>query len=357
MRNCHVSTTKGFFDNAVGAEFGKRSSAPTKATPAKPASTRPTSSKGFFDNAVGSEFAKRSTTPTRAAPKQPSSSRASSSRASSGKGFFDNAVGSEFAKRSPAPTKPAPKQSTPTRSASGGGFFDNAIGSEFAKRSPAPAKAAPKQPAPRASSSGKFYAVLLSWSNLCVIGAFQPASTADAQPCTSKGFFDSAVGAQFAKRSAAPAKPAAPKQPVFSRAASSGAGFFDSVPGAQFATRSVTPNRPAPKQASPSPPTSASDRAQVAKRSESPPKEAARKEGGLTWPASAGGFFESALGSHFASRFNLKPSENAGAKTDGPRMAASQEASEEGSSQLAPDSAGPDQPDVTLDSILVSAVR
>lgn len=92
------------------------------------------------------------------------------------------------------------------------------------------------------------------------------------------------------------------------------------------------------------------DGAQVAKRSESPPKEAAPKEGALTWPASAGGFFETALGSHFASRFNLKPSENAGAKTDGPRMAASQEASEEGSSQ-------PDQPDVTFDSILVSAVR
>ncbi|KAL3147928.1 hypothetical protein ABBQ32_002632 [Trebouxia sp. C0010 RCD-2024] len=264
MLTCVAGTTKGFFDNAVGSEFAKRSSARAKPAPAKPASTRPTSSKGFFDNAVGSEFAKRS----------------------------------------PAPARAEPKQSTPTKPISGGGFFDNAIGSEFARRSPA--KAAPKQPAPRASSS---------------------------------------VGAQFAKRSAAPAKPSAPKQPVFSRAASSGAGFFDSVPGAQFVTRSVTPNRPTPKQA---PSASASDGAQVAKRSESPPKEAAPKEGALTWPASAGGFFETALGSHFASRFNLKPSENAGAKTDGPRMAASQEASEEGSSQ-------PDQPDVTFDSILEHA--
>ena len=114
-------------------------------------------------------------------------------------------------------------------------------------------------------------------------------------------------------------------------------GFLDTADGAQVAKRSESPPKPAPK--------------------ESASNESAPKESAPSWPASAGGFIGNALesGSQFASRFNLKPFENAGAKTDGPRMASSQEASEEGSSQSAP--AGPDQPDVTFDSILVSAVR
>ena len=68
-------------------------------------------SKGFFDNAIGSEFAKRSPAPAKPAPKQ-----STPTRSTSGGGFFDNAIGSEFAKRSPAPSKPAPKQSAPRTS-------------------------------------------------------------------------------------------------------------------------------------------------------------------------------------------------------------------------------------------------
>ena len=122
-------------------------------------------------------------------------------------------------------------------------------------------------------------------------------------------------------------------------------GFLDTADGAQVAKRSESPPKPAPKESAP----------KESAPKESASKESASKESAPSWPASAGGFIESALGSQFASRFNLKPFENPGAKTDGPRMASSQEASEEGSSQSAP--AGPDQPDVTFDSILVSAVR
>ena len=62
---------------------------------------------------------------------------------------------------------------------------------------------------------------------------------------TSKGFFDSVVGSEFATRPATPKK-AAPKQSASSKPAS--AGFFDSAVGSEFGTRSETPTKAAPKQ-------------------------------------------------------------------------------------------------------------
>ena len=64
---------------------------------------------------------------------------------------------------------------------------------------------------------------------------------------TSKGFFDSVVGSEFATRPATPKK-AAPK-PASSKPAS--AGFFDSAVGSEFGVRSETPTKAAPKQAAP----------------------------------------------------------------------------------------------------------
>ncbi|KAL3147931.1 hypothetical protein ABBQ32_002635 [Trebouxia sp. C0010 RCD-2024] len=69
-------------------------------------------------------------------------------------------------------------------------------------------------------------------------------------PSAPKGFFDDAVGAQFARRSEAPAKPA-PRQPSSSSRASSGKGFFDNAVGSEFAKRSPAPAKPAPKQSAP----------------------------------------------------------------------------------------------------------
>ena len=90
--------------------------------------SRPASSGGgFFDNAVGAQFAKKSETPTRAASPRPTSSRPTSSR----------------------PTSPRP-------TSSGGGFFDNAVGAQFAKKSETPSRAAPATPAPKQAASGKF---------------------------------------------------------------------------------------------------------------------------------------------------------------------------------------------------------
>ena len=103
---------------------------------------------GFFDSAVGAQFAKRDTTPSKPAPRQ-----AASPRASSGGGFFDSAVGAQFAKRAETP-KAAPKQAVSSRPASKG-FFDNAVGAQFANRSEAPKKAAPKKPATKRVTSRK----------------------------------------------------------------------------------------------------------------------------------------------------------------------------------------------------------
>ena len=64
---------------------------------------------------------------------------------------------------------------------------------------------------------------------------------------TSKGFFDSVVGSEFATRPATPTK-VAPK-PASSKPAS--AGFFDSAVGSEFGVRSETPTKAAPKQAAP----------------------------------------------------------------------------------------------------------
>ena len=69
INNCVAGAPKGFFDDAVGAQFAKRSEAPAKAAPKKPAPSRPASA-GFFDGAVGSQFATRTASPTKAAPKQ-----------------------------------------------------------------------------------------------------------------------------------------------------------------------------------------------------------------------------------------------------------------------------------------------
>ena len=95
--------------------------------------SRPTSSGGgFFDNAVGAQFAKKSETPTRAPSPRPTSQRPTSSRpsssrpTSSGGGFFDNAVGAQFAKKSEAPTREAPKQAAPARPSSGKWFYCDA---------------------------------------------------------------------------------------------------------------------------------------------------------------------------------------------------------------------------------------
>ena len=68
---------------------------------------------------------------------------------------------------------------------------------------------------------------------------------------SSGGFFDSAVGAQFAKsRHFAAPVTAAPKAAASPRA-SSGGGFFDSAVGAQFAKRDASPTKAAPKPAAP----------------------------------------------------------------------------------------------------------
>ena len=126
----------------------------------KPSSGRP-SSPGFFDSAVGAQFAKKSEAPSRAAPRQPSSS---SRPASSGGGFFDGAIGSQFAKRNEkwtpgwSPNSSSSSKPSPSSRPASPGFFDSAVGAQFAKKSQAPAQAAPKQPAPSSrpsSSSGK----------------------------------------------------------------------------------------------------------------------------------------------------------------------------------------------------------
>ena len=89
---------------------------------------------------------------------------------------------------------------------------------------------------------------------------------------SSKGFFDSSVGAQFATRSESPKKAApAPRQSAPTKA-SSGGGFFDSSVGSQFANRSESPKKAAPKQAAPNK------------------------------ASSGGGFFDSSVGSQFANR-------------------------------------------------------
>ena len=72
INDCAAGTTKGFFDDAVGAQFAKRSEAPTKAAPKKSASARP-ASPGFFAGAVGAQFAKKSEAPSKAAPTQAAS--------------------------------------------------------------------------------------------------------------------------------------------------------------------------------------------------------------------------------------------------------------------------------------------
>ncbi len=90
---------------------------------------------------------------------------------------------------------------------------------------------------------------------------------------SSKGFFDSSVGAQFATRTESPKK-AAPKQAAPTKV-SSGGGFFDSSIGPQFANRSESPKKAAPAAA---------------------PTQAAPTK------ASSGGFFDSSVGSQFANR-------------------------------------------------------
>ncbi len=68
---------------------------------------------------------------------------------------------------------------------------------------------------------------------------------------SSKGFFDSSVGSQFANRTESPKKAApAPRQSSPTRG-SSGGGFFDSSVGSQFANRSESPRKAAPRQAAP----------------------------------------------------------------------------------------------------------
>ncbi len=105
----------------------------------------------------------------------------------------------------------------------------------------------------------------------------RPSPDSDKECCaagSSKGFFDSSVGAQFANRSESPKKAApAPRQSSPTKA-SSGGGFFDSSVGSQFANRSESPKKaaPAPRHSSP------------------------------TNPSSVGGFFDSSVGSHFANR-------------------------------------------------------
>ena len=79
------------------------------------------------------------------------------------------------------------------------------------------------------------------------------------------GFFDNAVGAQFANRSSTPSREA-PRQsapssrpsssrPSSSRPASSGGGFFDNAVGAQFANKSASSNRGQASSAPSRPPT------------------------------------------------------------------------------------------------------
>ena len=91
---------------------------------------------------------------------------------------------------------------------------------------------------------------------------------------SSKGFFDSSVGSQFANRSESPKKAApAPRQSSPTKASSGGGGFFDSSVGSQFANRSESPKKSAP----------------------------APRHSSLT-KASSGGFFDSSVGSQFANR-------------------------------------------------------
>jgi hypothetical protein len=120
---------------------------------------------------------------------------------------------------------------------------------------------------------------------------------------TSKGFFESSVGAQFATRSESPKKPA-PKQAAPTKASSG--GFFDSSVGSQFATRSESPKKAAPKQAAPTKASSggffeSSVGAQFANRTQSP-KKAAPKQAAPTRASSGGGFFDSSVGSQFATK-------------------------------------------------------
>ncbi len=69
---------------------------------------------------------------------------------------------------------------------------------------------------------------------------------------SSKGFFDSSVGAEFANRSESPKKSApAPRKSSSTKASSGGGGFFDSSVGSQFANRSESPKKAAPRQATP----------------------------------------------------------------------------------------------------------
>ncbi|KAL3144885.1 hypothetical protein ABBQ38_001983 [Trebouxia sp. C0009 RCD-2024] len=79
------------------------------------------------------------------------------------------------------------------------------------------------------------------------VSASAEVSTKSARPA-SPGFFDSAIGSQFANRPRTPTKPA-PKQSTPARPASP--GFFDNAVGSEFAKRASTPNRTPPRQAAP----------------------------------------------------------------------------------------------------------
>ena len=125
---------------------------------------------------------------------------------------------------------------------------------------------------------------------------------------SSKGFFDSSVGSQFASRSESPRK-AAPKQSSPTKA-SSGGGFFDSSVGSQFANRSESPKKAAPTRSAPTKASSgggffdSSVGSQYANRSESPKKAApAPRQSSPTKASSGGGgFFDSSVGSQFATK-------------------------------------------------------
>ena len=131
----------------------------------------------------------------------------------------------------------------------------------------------------------------------CAAGASRPSSNRPSSP----GFFDSAVGAQFAKKSEAPAR-AAPKQPSSSsRPASSGGGFFDSAIGSQFAKRNEkwtpgwSPNSSSSsKSSSSSRPSSpgffdGAVGAQFAKKSEAPAQAASKQPASSSRPSSSSG--------------------------------------------------------------------
>ena len=66
---CPAGTSKGFFDNSVGAQFATRKIELPKRAATNQGAPRKASSGGFFDSSVGAQFANRSRAPTNASNK------------------------------------------------------------------------------------------------------------------------------------------------------------------------------------------------------------------------------------------------------------------------------------------------